>query len=85
MKKIFLTIMIVLMSSVIGNAQHDSFFNGSQESVDRTSNNPMPLIPAGTVGTLTYDVNANNSPVGSGLLILTALGAGYTLRKKAGK
>lgn len=83
MKKIFLTIMIVLMMGIIGNAQHDSFFNGNQESDSRASNN-MPLIPAGAVGTLTDDVNAN-SPIGSGLLILTALGAGYALRKKLDK
>jgi hypothetical protein len=42
----------------------------------------MPWIPPFVVGNIINDVNAYDTPLGDGLLILTVLGAGYFLRKK---
>ena len=85
MKKILLAIAIVLMVGLNANAQRggrDSFFNDWTDvsnGLDRDSGIDMPLLPG-------YHGNPDdvNAPLGSGLLVLTALGAGYavTRRKK---
>lgn len=81
MKKIFLTLAIVLAMVAAANAQisrNDSFFTDWDDvsnGLDRVGE--MPGLP-GSHG-LTGDEPA---PLGSGLLILTALGAGYALKKK---
>lgn len=81
MKKILLAIALLIgmttvsFGQVFGNT--DGFFQeiGYQE---RTTED-LPLLPAG------YSSNDQDAPLGTGLLILTALGAGYTLRKKLQK
>lgn len=81
MKKIFLTLAIVLAMVASANAQkgrNDSFFNTWDDvSNGLDKSGEMPGLP-GSHG-LTGDEPA---PLGSGLLILTALGAGYALKKK---
>ena len=77
MKKIFLAIAIVFMMSFGAKAQSDGFFRDGESSGGRTGET-MPNIPQGAVGT----IQDTNAPLGSGLLILTALGAGYLIRKK---
>lgn len=79
MKKILLAAALVIAMGFGANAQRDSFFN-DWEDVDNglgRTGIDMPTLP-GSHG-LTDDVNA---PLGSGLLILTALGAGYALKKR---
>ena len=79
MKKILFAIAIVLMVSFTASAQRDSFFNDWEDIDNRVDVGgiELPTLP-GSHG-FDYDVNA---PLGSGLLILTALGAGYALKKR---
>ena len=83
MKKILFAIAIVLMIGFTANAQRsgrDGFFNDWDDvsnGLDRTSIGDLPTLP--TSHGITDDVSA---PLGSGLLVLTALGAGYALTKK---
>ena len=81
MKKIFLAIAIVFMVNFGAKAQSDGFFrDGGMDNYSGRTESQTPLVPSGQVGTI-HDTNA---PLGSGLLILTAMGAGYALvrRKK---
>ena len=84
MKKILLAVAFVMMIGVGASAQkNDNFFRSYDNGVgnrDNSIGNVTPLIPSyPTVGDQSGDVDA---PLGSGLLVLTALGAGYALRKK---
>ncbi len=83
MKKIFLTTVIVLTLGIAGMAQSDGFFGSYSDGGSRTTE--FPTVPSDAPGRITNDQNAYEGPLGSGLLILTALGAGYALRKKSGK
>lgn len=79
MKKIFLAIALVLTLGFGANAQiglTDAFFNDwAQSDLMRD----ITLISLPNEHGLDTDVNA---PLGSGLVILGALGAAYALRKK---
>ena len=81
MKKIILALAIVLAVGLTANAQRggrDSFFNDWDDvsnGLDRTSS--LPALP--TAHGDTDDVSA---PLGSGLVILTALGAGYAVARR---
>ena len=85
MKKIILAIAIVLAVGLTANAQRggrDSFFNDWNDvsnGLDRDGGSGivMPGLP-GSHG-LDDDINA---PLGSGLLVLTALGAGYAVARR---
>ena len=83
MKKILLTVLVFTM--VLGaSAQTDGFFKdgGSSDNYNRSgsgSDPALPRLPQGGVGAENADQTA---PVGSGLLVLTALGAGYAAYKK---
>ena len=80
MKRIVLA--ILLMTMVMGaSAQTDGFFkdggyddNGTRE----IATGSLPRLPQGTVGGSNDDQAA---PLGSGLVILTALGAGYVIKR----
>ena len=81
MKKILFAIAIVLTLGLTANAQgkNDSFFNDWDNSNNnRTISNYDLVMPTWAIG------NTNNSeaPLGSGLLVLTALGAGYAVARK---
>ena len=86
MKKIFFATMIFIVFSLSASAQRqgkDGFFNDWNDvgnGLGRTTNVELPPLP----GNHGYggDVYVNPSPLGSGLLILTALGAGYVARKR---
>ena len=81
MKKILLTITLVITMVVSANAQ-DSFFksgDASYEGGSRDWGSAMPALPQGSVGTINADQSA---PIGSGLLILSVLGGAYALLKK---
>lgn len=77
MKKILLVIAFVLTMSFNINAQTDWFVGGYDGSI--RDEDVFPILMAGNVGSFTDDVPA---PVGSGLLVLTLLGAGYAVGKK---
>lgn len=81
MKKIILSILFAIMMSFCANAQIDNIVTDWNEPY-RWEENEMPWIPPYAVGTIVNDINAYETPLGDGLLILTALGAGYFLRKK---
>jgi len=84
MKKIIFTIAIVFMMVLGTSAQTDGFFKdgGSANDYSRTgsgSDPALPRLPGYGVGATDNDQAA---PLGSGLLILTALGAGYAISRK---
>ena len=84
MKKILFAIAIFLTLGMAANAQgkKDAFFNSGWDNDDYnrgTGNGVFPAVLGGQLGGLTGDQNA---PLGSGLLILTALGAGYAIKRR---
>ena len=79
MKKIFLTSAIVFMVSFGAKAQSDGFFrDGGIDNYSGRTESPTPIVPTGQVGT----INDTNAPLGEGLLILTAMGAGYAIMRR---
>ena len=87
MKKILFTIAIVLTMVLGASAQSDDFFKNYRDDVygDRggSGSDPlMPALPGGGVGAYNTDQGA---PLGSGLLVLTALGAGYAVARRRQK
>lgn len=81
MKKILLAIAFVMIMSLGGIAQTDGFFrvNNVEDYDYRNEPNSGFDFSLPQLHGYEYDTNA---PLGSGLLILTALGAGYALKKK---
>lgn len=87
MKKILFAIAIVMMLGLTANAQgkKDAFFNSDWDNNDYnrgTGNGVFPAILGGTLGNLEGNQDA---PLGGGLLVLTALGAGYAVVRKRKK
>ena len=86
MKKIILTLAVVLMLG-FGAVAQDGFFRSDNGGyVDRSGegsgiSDVTPNLVGGAVGG--SDSNEPAAPLGSGLLVLTALGAGYALTKKS--
>ena len=83
MKKIIFTIAIVFMMVLGASAQTDGFFRdgGSANDYSRTdsgSDPALPRLPGYGVGATNDDQTA---PLGSGLMVLTALGAGYAIKR----
>ena len=80
MKKILFTIALTITLGLTASAQRDGFFNNyNNDDLYRGLDDNLVLPSAHGTG------NDYNAPVGSGLLILTALGAGYALKKKREK
>ena len=85
MKKILFAIAIVLTISFTANAQgrKDAFFNDWSSSNDDQWRTVLTLtLPSGDLGLIEGDPGA---PLGSGLMVLTALGAGYAVARKRKK
>ncbi len=79
MKKVILSIALVFALGLGASAQRDSFFSDWEDvgnGLDRTED-ILPGLPSNHGYTDNID-----APLGSGLLILTALGAGYAVAKK---
>jgi len=76
-KRIFLATVIFMLASGSSFAQSDGFFDdwnpGNRED---PTGFEMPGLPS------THDMEEDSTPLGTGLLILTALGVGYAVRKK---
>ncbi|MBO7460640.1 MAG: hypothetical protein J6T53_07020 [Bacteroidales bacterium] len=72
------------MMSFCANAQTDNIVSDWNEPY-RSALSDMPWIPPFAVGNIVNDVNAYDTPIGDGLLILTALGAGYVVARKKRK
>ncbi|MCQ2306849.1 MAG: hypothetical protein MJ000_04695 [Bacteroidales bacterium] len=79
MKKILLTIAITIGLITSAMAQSDGFFNDWKDFDNRDNGSDLPELPNGG---LTGD---QPTPLGGGLLILTALGAGYAVSKRRTK
>jgi len=85
MKKILFAIAIVLTIGLTANAQskNDAFFNDWSTSNNDSWRTTLALtLPSGGLGEIEGDPGA---PLGSGLLVLTALGAGYAVARKRKK
>ena len=82
MKKILFTIALTITLSFGANAQYlgmsDSFFNDWTQS-DRLDIGGFSFVLPASHG---FGEDTPSAPLGSGLLVLTALGAGYALKKK---
>lgn len=80
MKKLIFTFAIIMTMASSANAQSDGFFNNNDGfNNDRMSNpNEIGLVmPGSTIGSNTNE----SAPLGSGLLIMTVLGAAYMIKK----
>ena len=84
MKSLIYTFFLAFLIVLGASAQSDDFFKSSKNDdySDRGTPDPglvMPNLPGGGVGAYNTDQGA---PLGSGLLVLTALGAGYAAFRK---
>ena len=80
MKKLLLTFAILMTIVFCANAQRDSFFTWTDADnvTFRDSGNSIDFA----LPTAHGNEDDSNAPLGSGLLVMTALGAGYALRKR---
>ena len=81
MKKILFAITLTITLGLTASAQYsDGFFNDWDNGLDRTgTGNDIGFVLPSSHGN---GLDTPSAPLGSGLLILTALGAGYALKKK---
>ena len=80
MKKFLFSIALTITLGLTASAQfnNDGFFNNWDDS-DRVSEGGFSFVLPTNHG---FGEDTPSAPLGSGLLILTALGAGYALKKK---
>ena len=82
MKKIIFAIAIVLTLGFTAVAQHgtDGFFGANDNASEGRMSDPNQGLglPQGNIGS----TGNESAPLGTGLLIMTALGAGYALKKR---
>ena len=81
MKKILLAVAFVMLMVLGANAQSDGFFFNIDNGIDNRMMED-PNIGLNLPNTVLGDGNNSNAPIGSGLIVLTALGAGYALMRK---
>ena len=81
MKKILFAIAFVIMMSVGAMAQSDGFFKNYNSDVYNDRGGSDPATPGLVFPTHNTDQDPQ-APLGSGLLVLTALGAGYAVARK---
>ena len=81
MKKILFTIALTITLGLTATAQNDGFFsnwNDFDNGLDRTGYEIGFVLPASHGNGL----DTPSAPLGSGLLVLTALGAGYAVTRR---
>ena len=78
MKKILFAIAFVMMMVLGANAQSDGWFKASGDDYSQRAGTSPDIALPGQHG-LTND---QASPLGSGILVLTALGAGYAIARR---
>ena len=87
MKKILFTIAIVIMLVCGAKAQSDGFFRGGDSGYSGRDgegsgiSGTTPNLVGGGVGLHNTD-QPGGAPLGSGLLVLTVLGAGYAVSRR---
>ena len=79
MKKIIFAIALVMTMGLCANAQDGFFYNWDYSMNDRTDDPNDPAFTLPSYHGSDYDTPA---PLGSGLIILGALGAGYAVARK---
>ncbi len=78
MKKVLVTLSLVVTLGLGAMAQNDAFFSYNDvENNNQRGGTFVPVLPGQGVGT-----DQSGAPLGSGLLILAGLGAAYALRRK---
>ena len=78
MKKCILTISIIFTMCLGASAQSERFFSSWSDEGARTYSDNTPAVPRDPIG-----LGQNSkAPLGSGLLVMTAMGAGYALIRK---
>ena len=80
MKNILFAIALTITLGLTASAQSytDSFVDWTDSDVNRTDIEWAIILPT----THFTNTDQNGAPLGSGLLVLTALGAGYAINKK---
>ena len=81
MKKILFTIALTITLGLTASAQFnntDAFLKNWDDD-DRYTENDITFVLPINHG---FGIDTPSTPLGSGLLVLTALGAGYALKKK---
>ena len=82
MKKVLLiTALVISMSFNVFAQRSDGFFSGYDNDPYNRIDNPIDIglhMPSGTLGA----TNSEPAPIGNGLLILAAFGAGYAMKKQ---
>ena len=76
MKKVLVTLSLVLTLGLGASAQSDAFFSYSDVDNQNRQSNGLPALP------MRGQSDDQPAPVGSGLLILAGLGAAYALKRK---
>ena len=76
---IALTITLGLTASAQFNINTDGFFNNWDDNDDRFSDAGLSFVLPANHG---FGQDTPSAPLGSGLLVLTALGAGYAVARK---
>lgn len=81
MKKILFTLALTITLGFTASAQYnsDGFFKNWDDEERLDVGNGLNFVLPANHG---FDTDANSTPLSSGLLILTALGAGYALKRK---
>jgi hypothetical protein len=81
MKKILFAIALIITLGLTANAQYsDGFFNDWDNGLDRTgTGNDIGFVLPTNHGN---GLDTPSAPLGSGLLIFTALGAGYAVSRR---
>lgn len=72
-----MTIALMMVFGLGASAQTDGFFNDWEDFDNIRNEEDLPTLPG------SHGLTGNQeAPLGSGILILTALGAGYAISKK---
>ena len=88
MKKIFMTISLIVAFGLGLNAQGlysqtDGFFSRTEPSREyRELTEDLPILPNRGLTENQYSFVEEEAPVGSGLLLLLTMGAGYMISKR---